>query len=93
MKIWLKSVGDLRDYFGRGPQEIVLDEKATLQDLLLTIDERWGKELPGYLWDSKNKHFRSSVFFIINEVVVQNLNTPLQDESQVTLFRAISGGF
>ena len=92
MKIWLKSIGDLRDYFGREPQEIGLDEKATLWDLLLMIDERWGEELPGYLWDDKKKHFRGSVFFIINEEVVQDLRTPLQDKSQVTLFRAMSGG-
>ena len=92
MKIWLKSIGDLRDYFGREPQEIGLDEKATLWDLLLMIDERWGEELPGYLWDAKKKHFRGSVFFIINEEVVQDLQTPLQDTSQVTLFRAMSGG-
>jgi len=92
MKVWLKSVGDLRDYFGREPQEIHLGEKATLQDLLLIIHERWGDNLPGYLWDSKKKHFRGSVFFIINEKVVQDMGTPLQDESPVTLFRAISGG-
>lgn len=92
MKIWLKSIGDLRDYFGREPQEIDLDEKATLNDLLLAIDERWGEELPGYLWDSKKKHFRGSVFFVIEEVVVQDFRSPLQDQSQVTLFRAISGG-
>ena len=92
MKIWLKSIGDLRDYFGREPQEIGLNDKATLWDLLLMIDERWGEELPGYLWDSKKKHFRGSIFFIINEEVVQDLQTPLQDKSQVTLFRAMSGG-
>jgi hypothetical protein len=44
------------------------------------------------LWDANKKHFRGSVFFIINEEVVQEMETPLQDESQVTLFRAISGG-
>ena len=92
MKIWLKSIGDLRDYFGREPQEIGLNDKATLWDLLLMIDERWGEELPGYLWDSKKKHFRGSIFFIINEEVIQDLQTPLQDKSQVTLFRAMSGG-
>jgi molybdopterin converting factor small subunit len=92
MKIWLKSIGDLRDYFGREPQEISLDEKATLRDLLLMVDERWGEELPGYLWDPKKKYFRGSIFFIINEEVVQDLQTPLQDKSQVTLFRAMSGG-
>ena len=92
MKIWLKSVGDLRDYFGREPQEIDLNEKATLQDLLLIINERWGEELPGYLWDNKIKYFRGSVFFIINDEVVQDMRTPLQDKSQITLFRAMSGG-
>jgi hypothetical protein len=92
MKIWLKSIGDLRDYFGREPQEIDLNEKATLKDLLLIIGERWGEELPGYLWNKKELRFRGSVFFIINEEVVQDMRTHLQDKSQVTLFKAISGG-
>jgi sulfur carrier protein ThiS len=92
MKVFLRSIGDLRDYFGRDLQEIDLDEKATLQDVLITIDNRWGDILPGYLWDASSRRFRGPVFFLINKEVVQDLDTPLQDGLQIDLIRALVGG-
>jgi hypothetical protein len=92
MKIHLRSIGDLRDYFGRDLQEIDLNEKATLRDLLLAIDDRWGITLPPYLWDASKKQFRGPVFFLINKEVAQDLDTPLRDGLQVDLMRALVGG-
>jgi len=92
MRIFLRSIGDLRDYFGREPQEIELNEIATLRDLLVVIDERWSKTLPPYLWDAPNKRFRGPVFFLINKEVAQDLNTPLRDGLQIDLMRALVGG-
>ena len=92
MKIFLRSIGDLRDYFGREPQEIELNEMATLRDLLLAIDDHWGKTLPPYLWDSPNKQFRGPVFFLIKKEVAQDLNTPLRDGLQIDVMRALVGG-
>jgi len=92
MKIFLTSIGDLRDYFGRDLQEIVLTENATLNDLLLEIDNRWGRTLPSYLWDQRKKIFRGSVFFLINKEVAQDLDLPLTDGLQITLMKALVGG-
>jgi hypothetical protein len=49
MKVGLKAIGDLRDYLGRGVQEIDLDEGAHVTDLLYAIELRWGAGLPAYL--------------------------------------------
>ena len=92
MKIFLTSIGDLRDYFGRDSQEIVLSENATLNDLLLEIDSRWGRTLPPYLWDQRKKIFRGSIFFLINKEVAQDPNLPLTDGLQITLMKALVGG-
>lgn len=92
MKIFLTSTGDLRDYFGRDPQEIVLTENATLRDLLLEIGNRWGRKLPPYLWDQSKNIFRGSVFFLIGKEVVQDTNLPLSDGLQITLMKALVGG-
>lgn len=92
MKVFLRSIGDLRDYFGREPQEVDLNEEATLKDLLHAIDNRWGNVLPRYLWDTSSKQFRGPVFFLINKEVVQDLDTPLQDGSQIDIMKALVGG-
>lgn len=92
MKIRLRTIGDLRDYFGKEPAEIELNEVATLRDLQLAIDARWGTILPPYLWDRGAMQFRGAVFFLINKEVVQDLKTPLQDGLQVDVLRALSGG-
>jgi len=92
MRIRLTSIGDLRDYFGREPQEIELDSGTTLQDLLLVIDNYWGAVLPSYLWDAREKCFRGPVFFLINKEVVQDMQTSLQDGLEVQIMRALVGG-
>lgn len=92
MVIQLKAIGDLRDYIGQEPQAVELKENATLADLLAEIDVRWGKALPQYLWDSSQKKFRGAVFFLINEEVVKDLQTPLQDGLRIDLLKAIVGG-
>jgi len=92
MKILLTSIGDLRDYFGREPQEIELNNGATIQDLLLVIDDHWGAILPPYLWDASEKRFRGPVFFLINKEVFQDMQTPLSDGLEIQVMRALVGG-
>lgn len=92
MLIRLKTVGDLRDYFGKAPQEIELADGATFGDLQAFIGSRWGASLPRYMWDIEKQQFRGAVFFVLDKHVVQDLDTPLEDVGEVMLVRAISGG-
>lgn len=92
MKVLLKPIGDLRDYLGREPQELLLADNAILQDLLNAISERWGESLPPYLWDSGKKKFRGPVYFVVDNKVIRDLNTPLQDGVEVILLKALAGG-
>jgi molybdopterin converting factor small subunit len=92
MKVYLKSIGDLRDYFGRDPQEIELPAGVPFQELLATIAQRWGTALPPYLWDPEKRQFRGAVFFVVDKQVVEDMGTPLLDGQEIVLMRALSGG-
>jgi molybdopterin converting factor small subunit len=92
MKIKLKSIGDLREYFGREPQEIDLATGATFADLLVEIDKRWGAALPSYMWNAEEKRFNGPVFFLIDKEVVLDMQTKLQDGLEVRIMRALAGG-
>ncbi len=92
MKVYLKSIGDLRDYLGREPQELELPEGARFGQLLALIGERWGKRLPALIWDSEKKQFRGAVFFVVDKQVVQDMDMPLKDGQEIALMRALSGG-
>ena len=92
MKVYVKSIGDLRDYLGRDPQEIELPAGARFGELLAFIGEHWGKVLPPFIWDAEKQQFRGAVFFVIDKQVVQDMATPLQDGQEIMLMRALSGG-
>ena len=92
MQIRLKTVGDLRDYFGKAPLEIELADGASFGDLQAFIGTRWGAKLPSYMWDAQKRQFRGAVFFVLDKHVVQDLDKPLEDGGEVMLVRAISGG-
>jgi hypothetical protein len=92
MKVGLKAIGDLRDYLGRGVQEIDLDEGARVTDLLHAIELRWGAGLPPYLWDSRMHKFRGPVVLVIDKRTVQDVDTPLNEGIEIIVMKAIAGG-
>jgi hypothetical protein len=92
MRVTLKSIGDLREYFGRTPREISLAEPATLLDLYQQIGQIWGPDLPAYLWDAQQLRFRGPVFLVVDGKAVQDLNFQLQDGMEIRILRAAAGG-
>ena len=92
MKVIVRAIGDLRDYLGRGSQEIELSEDACVRDLLLAIEIRHGAGLPGYLWDFQKHQFRGPVVLVVDKKAVQDFNTPLKDGLEITVMKAIAGG-
>ena len=92
MKIRLKSIGDLRDYFGREPREIELPENAIMGDLFPVINEYWGTILPAYLWDREKLCFKGAVVLLVDKRVIHDFKTPLKDGMEVQILKAIAGG-
>lgn len=92
MKVGLKAIGDLRDYLGRGVQEIDIGEGTQVKDLLNAIELRWGAGLPAYLWDSRTHNFRGPVLLVIDKKAVQDVDTSLKDGMEIIVMKAIAGG-
>ena len=92
MKIHLKAVGDLREYFGRAPQEIELPDGASFKELMTVIGARWGSQLPTHVWDAKKGQFGGAVYLVKEGHAVLDLGTALEDDSEIVVLRAISGG-
>jgi hypothetical protein len=92
LKIILKTKGDLRDYFGREPHDIILPEHAGVQELLVEIGRRWGMVLPGYMWNQEKCVFRGPVFLTVDGKVIDEKKMELQDGMELTIVRALAGG-
>lgn len=92
MRVTLKSIGDLRDYFGRAPREITLPEQAAMRDLYQQIALIWGADLPAYLWDAQQARFRGPVFLVVDGKAVLDADYPLQDGMEIRILRAAAGG-
>jgi sulfur carrier protein ThiS len=92
LKVTLVSVADLREYFGREPVGIELPEDATINSLLQVIAQRWGSQLPAYMWDSNRCGFRGPILLLVNQKVVRDHSTALCDGQEVTVMHALAGG-
>lgn len=92
MKVVIKSIADLRDYFGREPVDLELPEGASLVDLLDAVAIRWGPGLPKYLWDAEKHRFRGPILLLIDKKVCLDLTTPLEDGQEVIVMKALAGG-
>ena len=92
MQVSLKAIGDLRDYFGRTPTEIELPDGALAQSILAEIDTRWGANLPAYLWNRETCQFKGPVLLVIDKKAVKDLLTPLMDQTEILIMKAIAGG-
>ncbi len=92
MKVMVKGIGDLAEYFGKEPRPVELIKDARVRDLLKFIEQQWGAGLPPYLWDFEKHQFRGPVVLVMNKKAVQDLDTPLQDGGEIRIMRAVSGG-
>jgi len=92
MRIFLKAIGDLRDYFGHNTEIIELPEGAVAQDLLDAIHVRWGASLPAYLWCQQTHQFKGPVLMVVEKKAIRDLTIPLIEGMEIFLFRAVAGG-
>ncbi len=93
MKVIIRAVGDLREYLGKGPQEIeIAPEGSNVQDLLTAIETRFGAGFPAYLWDFQKHQFRGPVVLVINGKAIQDFKTVLEEDIEITIMKAVAGG-
>ena len=92
MKVTLLIKGYLNKFFEQSQFELDLEEGATLADLLIAIDSRFGESLPKSIWAHEKKKFRGPVVVSIGEQSVSDPSFPLTDGQQVSISRFIIGG-
>lgn len=95
MVINLKLMSILATNAGLKPNETVqfeLPDGATLQQLLLAIDDRFGTVLPPRLWDREAHQFTQHVTLILDGAIAGDLNQPMHDQATVMALVSIAGG-
>jgi sulfur carrier protein ThiS len=92
MKVIVRGIGDLAEYFGKEPREVELPKDGRVRDLLQVIEQHWGAGLPAYLWDFEKHRFRGPVALVMNNKAVQDPDAVLEDGIEIRIMRAIAGG-
>ncbi len=92
MKVMVKGIGDLAEYFGKESRSVDLPDNGRVKDLLQAIEQTWGAGLPAYLWDFEKHQFRGPVMLVMNKKALQDLDALLQDGSDIRIMRAVAGG-
>jgi molybdopterin converting factor small subunit len=92
MKVIVRGIGDLKEYFGKEPRELVVAENANVKALLVCIEQQWGAGFPAYLWDYNKHQFRGPIFLVVNKKVIQDPNSQLEDGVEISIVRAVAGG-
>lgn len=92
MQVTIKGVGLMRDYLGEDPRVVELPNEATLGDLLGWIELNCKEQLTGSIWNWGEHRFRGPVVIVADHRVVKDRTTPLQDQQEVSFYKALVGG-
>lgn len=92
MKVILSVHGYLQTFFDQSCYELELNEGATLADLFLAIDRRFGASLPKSVWSHEKQKFRGPVSISVEQNMVSDPAFPLAEGQQVSITRFLIGG-
>lgn len=92
MVVSIQPLGLMGKFMGSSRSALHLPEGATLKQLFIEVDRRWGEVLPNYLWDRKKLKFRVPVIIICNGSVPQDESFPLADGMELQVGAYLSGG-
>lgn len=92
MLVTLRGIGHMREYLGDEPHAVDLPEGATLGDLLIRIEQDFKEQLTGSIWNWEGHRFRGPVVIVLGGRIVKDRTTPLQDQQEVCIHKALVGG-
>jgi hypothetical protein len=92
MRILLTAFGGLCEHFGKEAHEVDLPEGATLADLLVRVEKRWGNRLPASLWNDREHRFRGPVVIKVGDRVTRDRTVVLSDGQGIRIYQALVGG-
>ena len=92
MKISVHFLGILSDYFKTPKCQLELPSGATQKDLLRALGDRFGRQLPGRLWNHAQDRFVVGVHIAGKNGDLDQPDMPLCDEDEINILLPIAGG-
>lgn len=95
MKVKVTYLGYIRTLVGKGEETFELKEKATLEELLTIIAEKYGRPFQEEVYESNHSKLKHGYGVIINGFLMTRLHglkTFLKEGDKVFLTTLISGG-
>jgi molybdopterin synthase catalytic subunit/molybdopterin synthase sulfur carrier subunit len=90
MKIKVKFFKPLREITGKKEEEIHSLSPITLEELLVNISQKYGKEFTEYMYNGRGK-VRKLIQILINGRT-KELETTLRDGDTIVIFPPVGGG-
>jgi MoaD family protein len=95
MLVKVHYISLVKTYTNKSQEEITLNENATLQELLDTIAQTYGKQFTAEVYDPNKKEMKTAFVAMINGVHMDQLkgiNTPLKNGDNIILMSLMTGG-
>ena len=92
MRVYVKALGQMKQFLGEGSREIELPEEATVEDFLRFMHENWRERFPAYLWNVQQRRFRGPVIIMVDSKVIRGPDTRLSDQCEIELHKVVVGG-
>ena len=95
MQVKIHYISLVKSYTNKSIDEITLNDKSTLADLLDQIANNYGKQFTAEVYDPTKKEVKSTFVAMVNGVHMDQLNgvnTPLKDGDNIILMSLMTGG-
>ena len=96
MKVTVEYLGYIKQTLNAEQAEsIILQEKATVRDLLVLLAEKHGEPFKKAVYDPKDADMKPHHILAVNGLILNqldNLNTKLKDGDRVAVMPVVTGG-
>jgi molybdopterin converting factor small subunit len=95
MQVKVHYISLVKSYTNKNQEEITLNDKATLAELLDQIAQAYGKQFSQEVYDPNKKEMKATFVAMINGVLMDQLKgteTQLQNGDNIILMSLMTGG-
>ena len=95
MQVNVHYISLVKSYTNKSREEIILNEGASMEQLLNQIANIYGKQFKEEVYDPEKKEMKSTFVAMINGVLIDQLkgtSTPLKNGDNIILMALMTGG-
>jgi molybdopterin converting factor small subunit len=95
MKVNVHYISLVKSYTNKSREEIILNEGASMEQLLNQIANIYGNQFKEEVYDPEKKEMKSTFVAMINGVLIDQLkgtSTPLKNGDNIILMALMTGG-